>query len=1089
MSNKDLIIKLKKVFKKDPAKKQSEKDIAKKLESIRGAIEDYYNNDDEDIGKALVNISDLFEKLSRTTINDRNDDSQKYIKSVESAYFLKNDTSTMLKKFLPDDSLFTGLKSTFEGDSGDYSLTLKKIENILKSLETTAKFEEGDYKFTLPAVICYLLKLENRIDKYNKKVAEAERLEGASEDLETLSDLESEYEKSSEDKPQKNDDKFVEQDVSGSSELIKKFNNIERNINNIESLDDYAANLREIAEIAANIHSATQDSKEVSWVGKIVRNTIQRAAAWLGIDTANLVTISEYLNNIAGAIEQLTENSMPDELRSINNTVDETIKLINAYRDYKIKGKALSQEKDAFVKAISPYLEKIKEIINDSSNKEKEIAKEVNKQADAISKKINNLRIENVSSKVDCIICLKELASIASEIRSASQTIEGNSYWFWNYVNSALTKVKDMGMKIKNATGNDLNSMTNISNELDRIAREIAENNFDTFKNDVANVIILIDQYKDKSDVKQDSFTEVRKEFMNKAPAYLELINSAMNEYTPEERLNRIVNDFLTEINGISVEKNQIPSKYAKDLNELANIALRLREQTQIIRNHPDWYKTAANTAESLLNFCFNEDLANLINISKKFQEIVHDIPHCTSNKFDEAINLLNLYVVKKSIEKGDVLKDVRKAFVEKAEECLKAAKEVTTYFTEVDNSIKNKSTPDAKYKERIESIIKTNIKNDNNEGAEYISRIVVNFIKGGSVKPEVCGQKLVTNIAPPAKGTSTLLKAAKDFSIDKLEKSGSPILGFAGKAINLIPIGGVRETFRGNVMKCFKKIEGMGSLPEKCEDALKEIDKSKPEEFSGLISDIEEMGNSYSKELNILKADLGTLLDGFYGCTISDRDLILSPEKCERWTNIFKFFNLFSNAVSLYCNFNKYIILPVKNCPYECLKDAILNENLEKKEDEKNKKAEDWKIEKEKFELYNDVKSYKKELGVSPTKDDDKENPDLINEKVFNNEGIPQDDKKFSDGVSGYLNTIGTKGTAVKGFFSKSTVTTYSINKENSSKNLKENIYLILCACENEMKRREFNNYDKFKHDNFLESYDTFINNYEYLVQKLAEK
>lgn len=1127
MNTSKLITKLEEKFKKESKNSQEEKDLAKENQRnrITSVLEKYYEEDSDKVEKANGYITEMFNTIARKSIPKNKTSPQDYKKSVYNAYFsdkmlkvLNREKNESYKRIY--NTLFKSLKGTFDTNINDVPGAITDSLNTLKSKNALSP----EKSTILPAVICYLLKLQNRIEKYNNMVEKAnsgkkaeidtgakplpkykkqerekenidqdlddddltssqessedsleeegwerekEEIDQDPDDDDLTSSSKSQDEKPAppEDNPQQDGWELLGEDSLG----IKKVPDADK----VTDLNEYARSLRDLAENAKTIHSKTQTNYSGSGLEAGARDWGQRIKVGLwGKDSNNLVTISDKLNEIAGYIDNLKNDPKMGDISAANKVSTDTINLINEYKENKInKDGHLYQKKEDFVKTSREYLENIREVTEIySDNKINEIADEISKEIDEISDPTNPS--ESLNN-------LTRLADIAVEIRKKTKNIQQAKDYagrvpLFNCFDAALSKAKDITLAAENAVGYDPNNLQNISDHLYNIAKnDIQKSNYKTFKKDIEDVRALLNGYQtDKINNKKDALTDVRKKFIDKTTKHLVIVEGVSQHLTPEEKLKEIVARLSHELNEIDIQKNQMPAEYAKQLKQLANIGPEIRKETQDLQNYSNVWKSVTNSAQTLADMFTHINEDNISNISNNLNNIAKKIPDCKVDEINETESLVQKYAVKKS-GVADDLSAIRSNFATKVTECLTEVKEITKAFNELkDNGEQNNK----KIKDTVERVLLT-VKKD--KAQKFRNDIENKFY----ICQELESEKFIDDVLPSSSKMKKIANDIVELFTTGLKKTDS-LFGWkkhVGNIFELVAnkfLKGKNDTIKENIKKCFENINNTnkdGYPKTKCEEVLNNIDVWNNATFKGKIVTIQKMGDSYSTDLVQLKQLLGQIIYEFYGC--NTKNVVSVPSTgadFSKFINIFSYQDLFSNVVSLYNNFDKEINDPIKNYPTEYLKSVVESnkQNLETKKTRLENTKTLWNAKKDYYELYTKIHSCtelleKEELGQKGDAESIKE--------IFTG-GVPKDNKDFSKGISNYLEKMNIKKNP-GGIFTRESVTMNAKDTEGRKK-----VYEVLTACEREMEGRGFGNFDEEEYNNFKKSYSDFTENREYL-------
>ncbi len=954
MNNKELIVNLQKMFDKDQTKKKSEKEMTKNLESIKSLIKGYYSKS-EDMETALGKVAEVFKIISRKEMRGIKDTSpEEYNKALQAMYF-SEDRFNKLKELLPDfKDYFDDVKRKSMKDCSskpvNYASTMKKIDKILNALinSSSLSLENTD----LPALVCYLLKLKKRIEKYNDMVEkanadkEAERDTGSkavkfgknpylgnddddddddNDNLDLTSSTTSQDEKPAppEDKPQQNDWELVGEDSLGIKNVV--------DADKVIDLNECARSLRNLAKNAETIHSATQTNYSGTSIEAGARNLGQRIkVGLLGKDSNNLVTISGKLNEIAGYIDKLKNNPEIKDISAANKVSTDTIDLIDKYEKNKItKSDPLYEEREDFVKTSKKYLKDIRDVTEIySKNKIKEIAGEISNEIDSISDPTN---------PKESSANLRKLAYIALKIRDKTKNIQQAKDYagrvpLFDCFDTALSKAKDIALAAENAVGYDQSNLENISKHLNNIAiNDIVKSNYTTFEKDIEDVRKLLSGYQtDKINNKEDALTKVREKFIEKTITHLDIVKGVSLKLTPEEKLKEIVDRLSKELEKINIQKGQMPSVYADQLKQLAKIGPEIRKETQNLQNYSNFWKSVTDSAQTLANMFTHINENNIVNISKSLNNIAQKTPNCDIDEINKTEVLAQEYDTKKS-GVTDNLSTIRSNFAIKVTECLGEVKKITQAVDALKNNNKESN-------EEIEKRIKGALSNVKKDVAQRFCEYIKNqFNNQQKLEPET---KIIDKVLPsPSKMQIVTDEIVNRFATGLKEAGG--FLGWkkhVGSIFQIIADKFLKErndTIKENIKKCFEninKINEDGYPKAKCKEVLNNIKKWDNAVFKEKIDEIQDMGNSYSTNLVRLQGFLGQLIYEFYGCS-TDGVVFLPPAGADysKLMNIFSYQELFSNVVSLYNNFNKEIDDPIKDYPTECLKNEIKN-NKDKK-------------------------------------------------------------------------------------------------------------------------------------------------------------
>ncbi len=1115
MNNKELIVNLQKMFDKDQTKKKSEKEMTKNLDSIKSVIKGYYSKS-EDIETALGKVAEVFKIVSRKEMSGIKDTSpEEYNKALQAMYF-SEDRFNKLKELLPDfKDYFDDVKRKSIKDCGskpvNYASTIKKIDKILNVLMSfsSLSLENTD----LPALVCYLLKLKKRIEKYNGMVEKSnsdkktERDTGAEplpkssinkkrerekidQDLEEelTSSNKSQNEKSApaEDNPQQNRLYSL-----NDSKLAQESKRILSEIDHVKDLEGYTEELKDLAKNAIDIHNATQDAQNLTSAGKIVRNFWGKFKTSTGVDMASLDGISTNLNTIAEDIKKLNENSKIEDVRPISNNVAKTLKNLGTYSTDKIERQGyLTNERINFVAAATAYLQRLQVVVSDYDDKA------ITATKDEISKEINEVEDEPTEA-YECADNLEKLANIALKIRKKTQSLESANKSNSTTPGSALEclntmfiKFKDAAQEAKNIAGYDLNSLKGISTGLQKIASNIRCASYASFKNDVAYVRGLIDGYnQSKISSKNDELKSIRENFIDKTNSCLDVIENALNDRTPEGHLEAIVDKFSAEINGIVVEPDKMPSVYAKQLTQLANIAPEIRAKTQELKKNSAIQNSVTDSAIKVLNFLDLLNKDNLFIISDELMTIAKKIPDCKLDEIIKAEKSIRDYQSKKSGIK-DGLTEIRKCFTDKALKCLAEVKKLTQSFAKLKSN--GKQNNGEQNEEDIKGVIKNFLLATTNKIALQFCNDIGNKFTNGE---ELSSEDFINSILPPFGTMKQIASTSIDYFVSKSKESKSVLnwLRHVGNISELVInkfVKGFLDKIRGNIEDCFEKINNRnknGYPAKKCRTAL---DKIGDTGFKEAIEEILNMGESYSSDLEELKKCLGTVISDFYGCNI-DGEKVSVPsvgDDPSKLINIFSYQELFSNAVSLYNYFND-ISNYIEEYPKECLKKEIekRKKQIGNKEAELENNQAYWEAKKKYYELYDTICSYMKLLKDEGLKSKGNLNLD-INREVFRG-NAPKTDKELAEGISNYLKEMGIAIGTVKGWISSSEVVTMKAKDDEGNEIDRKHIYDVLIACESAMKGKGFNNFNQIDYDKAFEKNNIFKENNDYLEIKGLKK
>lgn len=1100
MNTSTLITKLEEKFKKESKKSQEEKDLAKENQrsNITYVLEQCYGTDSGKVKEANGYITEMFNTIARKSIPKNKTSPQSYKKSVYNAYFsdkmskvLNCEKNKSYKSIY--NTLFKSLKEKFDTNINDVPGAITDSLNTLKSKNALSP----EQSTILPAVICYLLKLQNRIEKYNGMVKKAnadrkaeidtgakplpkykkqeKEKEGIDQDPDDDDDLtsssKSQDEKPAppEDNPQQDDRELLGEDSLG----IKKVPDADK----VKDLNEYARSLRDLAKNAETIHSATQTNHSGTGIEAGARNFGQRLKVkFFSKDSNNLVTISDKLDEIAGYIDNLKNDPKMGDISAANKVSTDTIDLINEYKDNKInKDGPLYQKKEDFVKTSREYLENIRKVTEIySDNKINEIADEISKEIDEISDPTNPS--ESLNN-------LTRLADIAVEIRKKTKNIQQAKDYagrvpLFDCFDAALSKAKDITLAAENAVGYDPNNLQNISDHLYNIAKnDIQKSNYKTFKKDIEDVRALLNGYQtDKINNKKDALTDVRKKFIDKTTKHLVIVEGVSQHLTPEEKLKEIVDRLSHELNEIDIQKNQMPAEYAKQLKQLAKIGPEIRKETQDLQNYSNVWKSVTNSAQTLADMFTHINEDNISNISNNLNNIAKKIPDCKVDEINETESLVQKYAVKKS-GVADDLSAIRSNFATKVTECLTEVKDITKAFNELkDNGEQNNK----KIKDTVERVLLT-VKKD--KAQKFRNDIENKF----HICQKLESEGFIDDVLPSSSKMKKIANDIVELFTTGLKKTDS-LFGWkkhVGNIFELVAnkfLKGKNDTIKENIKKCFENINNTnkdGYPKTKCEEVLNNIDVWNNATFKGKIVTIQKMGDSYSAGLVQLKQLLGQIIYEFYGC--NTKNVVSVPSMgadFSKFINIFGYQDLFSNVVSLYNNFDKEINDPIKNYPTEYLKSVVENnkQDLETKKTRLENTNTLWNAKKDYYELYTKIHSYtelleKEELGQKGDSESIKE--------IFTG-GVPEDNEDFSKGIFNYLEKMNIKKNP-GGIFRSESVTMNAKDTEGNEIKRKK-VYEVLTACEREMEGRGFGNFDEEEYNNFKKSYSDFTENREYL-------
>ena len=1112
MNNRQLISDLEKIFDKDQTKKKTEKEMTKNLSPIKNVIKDYYSKDE--VETVLGKVSKVFDIISRKKIRDKDTSPEKYREALKAMYF-SDDSIRILKKLLPGyERYFDDVKKIYIKDCSskpvNYASTIEKIDEILKFLmrPLTLFVEDTD----LPALVCYLLKLKNRIKKYNNMVEnsnsdkKAEIDTGAKPSPKSSINKKQEKEKEEIDQdPDDDDDLTSSQEssedsleeegwevVESDSDLTKKLKEIHNEINNVESLEDYAEKLKDLAENAIKIRNATQKEQNLTDFGKVARNFLGKFKTLTSVDTASLDGISTNLYTIAEDIKKLNENSKIEDVRPISNNVAETLKNLGTYSTNKIKSQGyFINERINFVAAATAYLQRLQTAVSVCNQG---IIKATTNE---ISQEINKVKGEPTEAH-EYAYNLEKLASIAMSIRAKTQSLEGSSpSVFSSVLGSLFTKfkntAKDVSQKAEVMAGYDLDSLTGISYSLRGIASNIRNRNYKSFLKDVEGAKALLDKYeKIKMEGKKDELKGVREEFIKKTKSCLEATESALNDRTPEAKLESIVSDFSAKINKIDVKPNQTPDVYAGQLKELAEIAPEIRKATQNLARTPAIVNYVTDSALKICNALSNfNNKDNLLKISDELKNIAEKMSSCDSRDVENVKKLVISYRDKKELDKNafsDKLQSVRSNFANKAIECLAKVEEFTKTINIFDKMVTKNGEKVSQEEKKvalsyIKNIIEGQISKVNNEKAKQFYE----YIKGKFDSNEkLSPQTFIDDVMPPPPTSEKLAEYAKKL-LGNMSGDSNFFLRTFAKAANYVAsstsLMNDGQKIRKGIVECFTKIDNInenGVPVRKYRSVLENISDYNNEGFKKEIDNIIGMGKSYSECLEDLRDKLIAIITGFYGCTISGGIEVSEYGDPSKLINTLVYLNLFSNVVSLYNNFNECIKNPLNEYPRRCLSDLLgNNEELENK-------LKDLETKEKYFDLYNRIMSCKKNLGIKEEnyKDrisDKEQAEELIKEIIFpETKGkIPDSEEDFLNAVSNFMNTwmknIEKAPEKTSGIFEWicSLLESSSSDSEISDSEIIK--HKSLCMLEKMIENKGFNNFDKSEYENFK-------NNYKYL-------
>ncbi|MGN1043476.1 MAG: hypothetical protein ACI4PR_01555 [Acutalibacteraceae bacterium] len=551
MNNKDLVKKLQEVKILDEQNEQQVERAIAKNNKTRNILENYYEKDEEKIDLAMANIEDMLDKVSRKKINDKGSSKGNYEQAVMKAY--GND---MVK------TLFQGLIP--EGESLILSLIEKTIKHVNKSKwkETTL---EIDYLLSskipivkeknptwLPALIVYLVKLKNRIQKINEfdngEEKEREKDEPFAEDVRV---------------------DFNDDIGYGYDKLKLKLESTRSGIKKATDLKSLAIHLDKLSKRAADIVRLTDAKNGRGEFTKLTASGMNRLAQLAGFNTAELKNISSCMSAISG-----NEFSDTEEINRLQELLE----------DYK-KKVAPSNKSSTF---LFPKLRTAFAIVSIECLKKAEalragikssveaigsdyaIEKSPSPKDDTINGVVNTLstRLVNVSTSLrqsttlsDVSDNLKELAQIASDIRGTTHAKENHT--------SIETKVRDVSQSIAYWMGYDPNTLTGICNGLSSLSAFVSQlkNSNSDISSKIAELGSKIEKllnslqvYNDKVQKSSNkSFKELRENFSATAMGCIGMVRDIVTGLTSESIKPEFVNNLLKKLND-EVNQAKIPA-------------------------------------------------------------------------------------------------------------------------------------------------------------------------------------------------------------------------------------------------------------------------------------------------------------------------------------------------------------------------------------------------------------------------------------------------------------------------------------------------------------------------------------------------